>query len=297
MFYHSDWIASASVPVMRNLTLVKSVNQKAPAPNLAILAGRISRDHVSRLYWCSRELTDKCILSSLDNVSVFPALVFPTRTKGSFNFSEALPEANLSKDFLTALSQKLGLKKPIGDATALTKWTFEVFQYFYAILWAPSYRTRYSGELSADFPRLPLTSSIDLFRTLSTLGSELVALHLMESPRLDQYLTTYMGSAAPVVDKVTWTNNTVWLDKAQKTGFRGVLENVWNFHIGGYQVCNKWLKDRKGRTLTADDINHYHRIVVALSETIRLMAEIDEVIDQHGGWPGAFATNAEELSQ
>ena len=64
---------------------------------------------------------------------------------------------------------------------------------------------------------------------------------------------------------------------------------MWNFHIGGYQVCAKWLKDRKGRTLTEEDIAHYHKIVIALSETIRLMAEIDEVIATHGGWPGAFA--------
>ena len=168
----------------------------------------------------------------------------------------------------------------------------DIFNYVYAVLHSPTYRTRYSEFLKIDFPRLPLTSSLDLFRALSQLGGELVALHLMESPKLDQHLTTYTGPAAPVVEKVSWANNTVWLDKAQKSGFRGVPENVWNFHIGGYQVCNKWLKDRKGRTLTADDINHYHRIVVALSETIRLMAEIDEVIDRHGGWPGAFVTES-----
>jgi len=61
-----------------------------------------------------------------------------------------------------------------------------------------------------------------------------------------------------------------------------------NFHIGGYQFCAKWLKDRKGRVLSPDDITHYHRIVVALHETIRLMAEIDRTIDAHGGWPAAF---------
>ncbi len=62
-------------------------------------------------------------------------------------------------------------------------------------------------------------------------------------------------------------------------------EDVWNFHIGGYQVCEKWLKDRRGRTLTDEDINHYQRVVVAVNETIRLMAEIDRVIEEHGGWP------------
>jgi hypothetical protein len=71
-------------------------------------------------------------------------------------------------------------------------------------------------------------------------------------------------------------------------GFKGVSEAAWNFHVGGYRVCEKWLKDRKGRKLTKDDIEHYQKIVVALSETIRLMAEIDKVIDEHGGWPGAF---------
>ncbi len=85
--------------------------------------------------------------------------------------------------------------------------------------------------------------------------------------------------------------------KARTRGFRGVPQGVWNFRIGGYPVCEKWLKDRQakggknprpGRVLTDRDIDHYQRIVVALSETIRVMAEIDEVIEAHGGWPTAF---------
>ena len=71
-------------------------------------------------------------------------------------------------------------------------------------------------------------------------------------------------------------------------GFRGVREDVWNFHFGGYQVCEKWLKDRRGRILTAQDIAHYYRIVIALHETIRLMGQIDQTIDMYGGWPAAF---------
>jgi hypothetical protein len=75
----------------------------------------------------------------------------------------------------------------------------------------------------------------------------------------------------------------VWINKEQY--FENVPEEVWSFHVGGYQVCQKWLKDRKGRTLTYDDLAHYQQIVSALSETIRLMSEIDETIEQHGGWP------------
>jgi len=79
--------------------------------------------------------------------------------------------------------------------------------------------------------------------------------------------------------------------------FDGVPEQVWDFHIGGYHVCYKWLKDRgpkkgnPGRVLTPEDIAQYQKIVVALNETIRIMKEIDEVIEEHGGWPDAFVKN------
>ena len=150
-----------------------------------------------------------------------------------------------------------------------------------------------------EFPRLPLTGNLELFRELSQLGGELTALHLLESPKLDEPITEFIGTSKTVT-KVGYSENTVWINStgtrtnttAGTSGFHGVPEAVWNFHIGGYQVCEKWLKDRKGRTLTAEDITHYHKIVVALSETIRLMGEIDEVIDEHGGWPGAFASAA-----
>ncbi len=113
---------------------------------------------------------------------------------------------------------------------------------------------------------------------------------------------SFNGPEKSIVGKVGWSDDMVWIDAVKPTkatadaevtgtvGFRGVHEEVWNFHIGGYQVCEKWLKDRKDRTLTADDIAHYHRIVIALHETIRLMREIDQVIEAHGGWPGAFQT-------
>ena len=153
---------------------------------------------------------------------------------------------------------------------------------------SPGYRSRYAEFLKIDFPRLPLTGNLELFRALARLGGELTALHLLESPKLAQLITEFIGGQSPEVEKISWSNNTVWVDKAQTTGFKGVPEAVWNFHIGGYQVCHKWLKDRKSRKLLTADIDHYQKIVVALSETIRLMQEIDVVINQYGGWPGAF---------
>ena len=161
----------------------------------------------------------------------------------------------------------------------------DIFHYAYAVFHSPGYRSRFAEFLKIDFPRLPLTGNPELFRALAQLGGALTALHLLESPKLAPPITEFIGRRNPEVEKISWSRNTVWVDKAQTTGFKGVREDLWNFHIGGYQVCEKWLKDRKGRTLTKEDLAHYHKIVIALAETIRLMSEIDAVIAEHGGWP------------
>ena len=136
-------------------------------------------------------------------------------------------------------------------------------------------------------------------------AGELISIHLLGLPEADRFITTYAGPKNPEVSRVGWSDGTVWLDagktnarerhgatKPGTRGFKGVPEEVWDFHIGGYQVCYKWLKDRKGRTLSDEDIAHYQKIVVALSETIHIMAEIDEIIEANGGWPDAFQTKA-----
>lgn len=195
--------------------------------------------------------------------------------------SESGVAENFTPEFMAALCLKLGV--------TVTEVNHEdIFNYIYAVFHSPGYRTRYAEFLKIDFPRLPLTSSIELFRALAALGGELVALHLIESPKLDNPITHWIGDQKQGVEKITYSDDTVWIDKTKSAGFKGVPEAAWAFHIGGYQVCEKWLKDRKGRTLNDDDINHYHKIIIALSETIRLMSEIDIVINTHGGWPGAF---------
>jgi len=115
-----------------------------------------------------------------------------------------------------------------------------------------------------------------------------VSLHLMESPLLDTKITRYEVKGDHAVEIVSYHEKIQRVSINKTQYFEGVPPDVWNFHIGGYQVCEKWLKDRKGRKLTIDDIDHYQKIVVALKETILLMSEIDELIEGHGGWPGAF---------
>ena len=178
--------------------------------------------------------------------------------------------------------------------------------FIYAILHSPEYRSRYAEFLKISFPRVPSTANLHLFGALARLGDELTALHLLESPELGRFITTYTGPRGTEVGRVGWSDGTVWLDAGKTNarkghrattpgtmGFEGVPEEVWDFNIGGYQVCHKWLKDRKGRMLSDEDVAHYQKIVVALNETIRIMAEIDEVIEAHGGWPDAFQTGSE----
>jgi hypothetical protein len=163
----------------------------------------------------------------------------------------------------------------------------DIFHYTYAVFYCPSYRSRYSELLKIDFPRLPLTGNLELFGTLALLGCQLVSLHLLESPKVNDFITRFEGMGDNnIPKKPIFKDGAVWINTNQR--FEGVPEAVWNFHVGGYQVCEKWLKDRKGRMLSTDDTDHYQKIVVALSETIRLMSEIDNVIELQGGWPGAF---------
>jgi predicted helicase len=192
--------------------------------------------------------------------------------------------ANLDPKFIQELTQRLGLKWIPLDRGDLKKTIGpeDVFNYTYAVFHSPTYRGRYAEFLKIDFPRLPLTSDLKMFRALAAKGAELVALHLMESPKLNNYHTTFPLKGDDIVEKVQYTDSDqrVWISAKQYFG--GVPKAAWEFHVGGYQVCERWLKDRKGRKLTYRDIQHYQKVIVSLSETSRLMREIDERIPN---WP------------
>ena len=141
---------------------------------------------------------------------------------------------------------------------------------------------RYAEFLKRDFPRIPFTSDRAIFVALCARGAELVALHLMESPLLAGVMPDFPVTGSDTVERVHYNANEqrVYINNTQY--FANIPSDVWSFHVGGYQVCEKWLKDRKGRSLSYDDQQHYQRIIAALRETIRLMAEIDALIP---AWP------------
>ena len=232
--------------------------------------------------YCSKNIIDHVAVSSKTVDSIFPLYLYPA--EGEMQLEGGHRRANLNPEFIKTVQEKLGLKF-IEDGKGDLEQTFgpeDIFNYAYAIFHSPAYRTRYAEFLKIDFPRLPLTSDKELFKALVAKGAELVALHLMESPVLNKPITKYPVTGSNEVDKVAYDEKTqrVYINKEQY--FEGVPPGVWNFQIGGYQVCHKWLKDRKGRKIGVDDSTHYQKIVVALKETIRLMVEIDELIP---GWP------------
>ena len=115
-----------------------------------------------------------------------------------------------------------------------------------------------------------------MFRMLAGFGERLVALHLMNSSEIDPPLARFEGEGNNKVDKPRYDaeNGRVWINEGR--WFEGVAPEVWEYRVGGYQVCDKWLKDRKGRTLQLDDIKHYCRVVTSLAKTIAVQREIDE---------------------
>jgi predicted helicase len=276
IFYHEDVVASRSLPTMRHVVA---------GPNIGFVCSSTWTTPDRFSVGVSRLMVEMKTGTHDRGTTFFPLYRYETLMGG-----KAEQVHNFNSEFVKewcATTHTRFVPSGHGDGEKTTG-PEDILFWLYGLFYSPEYRRRYRAALSQRFPIVLLTSNLDLFRALGRLGGELTALHLLESPKLAHPITEFIGGRQPEVEKISWSRNTVWVNKAQTTGFQGVPEEVWNFHIGGYPVCEKWLKDRRGRTLSKDEIVHYQKIIVALSETIRLMKEIDEVIENHGGWPAAF---------
>jgi len=218
----------------------------------------------------TNSITDDCYVSnkSRERGYLFALYLYPDTDKPKELQQPKRP--NFPVNFLKIIEDKLDYI-PTPEA---------IFYYIYAIFHSPTYRQRYAEFLKIDFPRVPLTSNDRLFKDLGEKGQELVELHLMKSKKLNKLITKVGGDGDNAVTEVTYkpTEQRVYLNKNRY--FEGILLEVWEFKIGGYQVLDKWLKDRKkaNRTLSFDDVLHYQKIVVALKETRQLMTAIDRII-------------------
>ena len=279
--YDSSLVTRTRPDVMRHMLA---------GENLGIICTRQTRDkwdvHVTRTI-CGHKTC-----SAYDINTLFPLYIYPNGELIHFSPWPAGKDGrrpNLAPEFVEAFAAKLGLKF-IPDGQGDLKKTFgpeDVFHYAYAVFHCPAYRSRYAGFLKIDFPRLPLTGDKALFARLVKLGRELVGLHLLENVPAPQATYPQVGD-----NRVARTGKSAYKSPTSEAPgrvfvndlqyFDNVPPEVWGFYVGGYQVCEKWLKDRKGRALSYDDIEHYRNMTEAVRQTLPLMEEVDHAIP---AWP------------
>jgi predicted helicase len=180
---------------------------------------------------------------------------------------------NLNPEFYALLENTYG-QRPTPE---------QILYYVYAVLYAPAYRQTYAEFLKSDFPRIPFTKDVELFQEMAALGQQITELHLMESDQLHQPIAKFQGKGSNVIAKAKKVGRNYKPDEQRvyinKDGqyFEGIPKEVWEYQIGGYQVLDKWLYDRRERHLTNEEIQHYCRVVTALKHTIDLQQQIDEI--------------------
>jgi predicted helicase len=245
--------------------------------NLSLSLTRRLRDPAWKHVFATHFITDKTLLSSRDNCYCFPLYVYQKtdKTKKSSLKNVMMlfePEAdylfrkpNLSPAFLEQVT-KAFKKAPAPE---------EIFYYIYAVLYSDAYRTKYAEFLRIDFPRVPFTKDYKLFRKMREYGGRLVDLHLLKSSELDLPIARFQEKGNNRVEKPKYDEKAemVYINKEQY--FEGISQEIWSYQIGGYQVCDKWLKDRKERVLAFEDIQNYCKIVTAIQKTIEIQKGID----------------------
>jgi predicted helicase len=240
---------------------------------------------------------------------MFPLYLYPENNSQQNILTQTTRTPNLNPEIVNEIAQKLNLtftpeKETEGEVCLANspevrpefRQTFapiDILDYIYAVLHSPAYREKYKEFLKIDFPRVPYPTSPETFWQLVQLGSEIRQIHLLESPAVEEYITQYPAAGSNIVEKVRFEPyiysetlpgepypdylGNVYINETQY--FANVPTTAWEFYIGGYQPAQKWLKDRKGRELTFEDILHYQKIIVALKRTAELMKEVDQVLE------------------
>ena len=220
------------------------------------------------------KITEKCYVSNRGSESghIFPLYLYPDPEELEVATERLL---NLKPVFLKALSEALELPQtgPFGTPEGVSP--EEILGYIYAILHSPTYRERYYEFMKYDFPRIPVPQDIEYFRKLAALGQNLITWHLLQDVQIPTR-HRFEGEGDAVVSKVRYAGGHVWINPTQH--FTDVPEAVWEYEIGAYQVCEKWLRDRRGNPLSHAEVRHYCAILVAVAETLQIMAEIDECV-------------------
>ncbi len=254
-------------------------------PNLALVT---CRQHIGDQFshiFVSNALTESCYISNrtreigycmplyLYNEKEAQQTIFSGQEK--LDLQGAQHTLRVEKDKEVNISHELleTLQLAFGTAPAHE----QIFNYVYAVLYAPTYRKKYEEFLKTDFPRTPFTKEYRLFERLAELGAKLIDLHLLKPNALGELVAGFHDEGNGRVKKRKYDEEKqrVYINETQY--FDGIAPEVWDYYIGGYQVLDKWLKDRKDRVLSSDDLKHYCQVVTALTKTIEIQKKIDKL--------------------
>lgn len=246
--------------------------------NLALLSCRQQSSFDFQHVLVSKWIVDMCTVSlqTKETTYCFPLYCYPDRLNqnGPSLGGERWP--NLNQETVKNIAKNLRIPFESEKSASDQKFSpIDILDYVYAVLHSPIYRKKYKEFLKIDFPRVVYPKDAKIFWELVRLGGELRKIHLLESPIVEKYITQYPIDGTSEVVKPQFVAGKVYINELQF--FDNVPEVAWNFFIGGYQPAQKWLKDRKSRTLNYEDILHYQKIIAALAETDRLMKEIDKI--------------------
>lgn len=266
IYYHTDLVTRLRPQFMQNLL----------QENLSIVTTKILSSSSFQHIFISNAIGDICFISNKGKETnyFFPLWLYENDKKNTSqqsllddNQGSQGRTSNVKQDFIKLLLASYGQ----------TVTPEEIFYYIYAILYSDIYRKKYEEFLKIDFPKIPFTSDYKLFQELSNFGKELAELHLLNSPLLNKTLSRLEGNDGDYIKNPHYDINNKRIYINDKEYFTNIETEVWNYYIGGYQVLNKWLKDRKDKILSAEEINHYIKIIESLRQTISIQSRIDKI--------------------
>lgn len=247
--------------------------------NLGLISARSNKSDTCDHFYISKYIMEAKCGERTTQSSIFPLYLYPDE-----NTLEKERTPNLDLEIVAEIEKKLGLK--FVNEKEQTQESFapiDLLDYIYAVLHSPSYREKYKEFLKIDFPRVPYPNA-KTFWQLVQKGSQLRELHLLESKTLDERVIEVSGEGAMLITNSLAKKDTlieeskVMLHLNAEVSITNIPLVAWEFYIGGYQPAQKWLKDRVGRELTRSDLKHYNRIINALTQTDKIMKEIDGIV-------------------
>lgn len=249
-----------------------------PGNNFGLLTCKQQSSSYFRHAFITNKISERCSVSlqTRETTFHFPLYKYEEKTELQTPYDNIKRNHNLDMKIVNLIAKNINLTFLDEKSNNINSFApIDILDYIYAILHSPSYRDKYKEFLKIDFPKIPYPKNKETFWQLVNHGGEIRQIHLLENPVVDNYITQYPVDGDNTVIKPSYQDGKVFINDTQY--FDNVPEVAWNFYIGGYQPAQKWLKDRKGRVMEFDDILHYQRIIVALTESDRIMKEIDQI--------------------